>query len=276
MRSGLKKCVPPCLQDWARARFSPFRIVSAWPQLEVGGWTAAAQAASQGYQEGMRRMAEGEALSFLPEEEPAGWLTSDPSFHHRMVQFSYVAARAACGKERLRILDYGGGFGAHAHAVTRMLPNFEFEYTVCELPGFCQYGQKLNPGVRFVSSLAEAGTGFDLVYASGSVQYSRDWRELVVGLCAASRGSVYVTRSPFIINHPSFVVVQRAYGTEYPGWVLNYREFVNEVAGCGLSLQEVMLNGQGFAVRGAPEPNMHLGLLFERTGECRDKGKQEP
>lgn len=263
-RKLLRKYLPPCLLDWARACCGGVRLVSEWPPPEVGGWAEAAQAAAQGYREGVRRMTEGQALSFLPEEEPASWLSSDPQFHHRMVQFGLVVAGMTGTSGGRRILDFGGGFGAHAHALKRLLPHLCFDYTLCELPGFCEYGRKLNPDVRFVSSLSDAGNGFDLVYASSSIQYVRDWPTLIAGLCAASMGRVFVTRTPFVFQSPSFIVVQRAYGTEYPGWVFNYREFVQAVEGSALHLLETFVNGRGLAVRGAAEPNIHLGLLFGR------------
>lgn len=210
-------------------------------------------------------MTQGAALSYLSAEEPAAWLKGDPQLHQRMLQFGLVVARAPGGTRGvLRILDYGGGFGAHAHALKRLLPDLSFQYTVCELPEFCELGRKLNPDVRFVSSLAEAGTGYDLVYASSSVQYTQDWQKLVRDLCAASAGSVFVTRTPFVATSNSFVVMQRAYGTEYPGWVFNQHEFVQTVQKVSSrKLREVFVNGRGLAVRGAPEPNVHLGLLFD-------------
>jgi len=202
-------------------------------------------------------------LSYLPSEEPGAWLTRDTLFHQLMVQFGLVAARFQRDAEAMRILDYGGAFGLHAMALKRMLPRLRFDYTVCELPAFCSEGRRLNSDVRFVKSLTEAGDGYDLVYASSSVQYTRDWRSLLYNLCAASAGGVFVTRTPFVLTGPSFVVMQRAYGTQYPGWIFNLDEFVQAAHTAGSRrLQEVFVNGRGLAVRGASEPNAHLGLLF--------------
>ena len=263
-RRLLRNAVPPCLWDWARARFGGVRQVPGWPTADAGGWTEAAASAVEGYEEGVRRMIEGAALSYLPTEEPVSWLHSDPQFHHRMVQLGLVAARMGGEHGALNILDYGGGFGVHALALKRLLPWLRFQYTVCELPAFCDLGRELNPDIRFVSSLADAGMGYDLVYASSSVQYMRDWRRLLGDLSAASSGGVFVTRTPFVLTRDTFVVMQRAYGTEYPGWVFNLREFVQAAQELGAGTQrEGFVNGRGLAVRGASEPNVHLGLLFE-------------
>ncbi len=254
---------PPCLWEWGRKRASHIWHVPDWPETQAGGWTGAAEAAAAGFDEGLSRMRDGQAMAHLPSEEPGAWLDSDPTFHHRMVQFGLVAARTSGVRGSLNVLDYGGGFGVHAHALKRLMPWLELQYTVCELPSFCEIGRQLNPDVRFVSSLTEAGNGYDLVYASSSVQYTRDWKDLLAELIAASAGGLFITRTPFVVQGESFVIMQRAYGTEYPGWVFNKDEFVEAARQLGSkNLQEVFVNGRGLAVRGAPQPNLHLGLLF--------------
>ena len=264
VRRMLRNTVPPFLWDYARRSFGGVWRVTAWPTPNADGWTKAAASAAKGYEEGIRRMTQGEALSYLPTEEPAAWLDSDPQFHHRIVQLGLVAARKTGMDYTLSILDYGGGFGGHAHALKRMLPQLRLQYTVCELPAFCELGRKLNPAVRFVSSLEEAGKGYNLVYASSSVQYTQDWRKLLRDLSAACAGGLFITRTPFISTGATFVNMQRAYGTVWPGWVFNKEEFVREVhATSPMRLREVFMNGRGLAVRGAAEPNVHLGLLFE-------------
>jgi putative methyltransferase (TIGR04325 family) len=262
-RQLLREWLPPCVLGWARKRFGGIRTVGEWPALEAAGWPVAAEAASRGFSEGIRRMTGGQALSFLPEEEPLGWLREDPQFHHRIVQVGLVVASLPRTESVQRILDYGGGFGVHLHALKRLLPNLHLDYTVCELPNFCEAGRRLSPDLRFVSSLSEAAKGYDLVYASGSVQYTRNWEELVAGLAAASRGKVFVTRTPFVFKCPSFIVTQHAYSTEYPGWIFNYREFIQAFERHGFCLRETFVNGRGLAARNAPEQNVHLGLLFE-------------
>jgi putative methyltransferase (TIGR04325 family) len=266
VRRVFRGTIPPLMWDWCRARFGGVWRVPAWPtsNTAAGGWTTVAASAAKGYEEGLRRMTQGAALYYLPAEEPSAWFHGDPQFHHRMIQLGLVTARARGTRGVLSILDYGGGFGAHAHALKRLLPGLSFQYTVCELPEFCELGRKFNPDVRFVSSLTEAGSGYNLVYASCSVQYTEDWQKLVRDLCVASAGCVFVARTFFVTNSETFVAMQRAYGTAYPGWIFNQNEFVQTVQKVSSrKLKEVFLNGRGLAVRGEPEPNVQLGLLFE-------------
>ena len=230
-----------------------------------GGWTDAATAAGNGYSDGVRRISESAIVGFAPDEDAAGFSEGSKQLHDRLVQFALVAARTGLAHDELRVLDYGGGFGTHAEAVSRLVPGLRVQYTVAELPAFCRAGSAVNPRVRFVEGLAEAGTGYHLVYASGSVQYAEDWCELVGGLCRATVKTLFITRTPFVLDSPPLVTMQRAYKTEYPGWVFNLDEFVGEVVRHGFALSEVFLNGPGIPVRGVTKPNVHLGLLFEKA-----------
>jgi putative methyltransferase (TIGR04325 family) len=262
----LHEWAPPKVRDWLVRQLGGVRLVSHWPLSMAGGWLDAAQEAEKGYGDGVRRVSAGTSLGFLPGDDLTAFSESSKQFHDRLVQFALVAARTALGRDELRLLDYGGGFGVHALAVARLLPALRFQYTVAELPAFCESGRELNTHVRFVQSLEEAGDGYHLVYASSSIQYSEDWRKLVRHLCRATVHNLFITRTPFIFDRPAFLTIQRAYKTEYPGWVFNYDEFVQEVMCHGFALKEVFLNGCGISVRGVKTPNVHLGLLFEKAG----------
>jgi putative methyltransferase (TIGR04325 family) len=255
---------PPKLRNWLVGQFAGVRSVSRWPSAVSGGWHDAVQAAKEGHRDGFSRVTSGASVGFLPGEDLGSFSESSRQYHDRLVQFALVAARIAVGRDELRVLDYGGGFGLHARALKRLLPALRVQYTVAELPAFCDAGRALNPDVRFVPGLHEAGDGYHLVYASSSMQYSENWRGVIGDLCDAATQGLFITRTPFVFGRPAFVTVQRAYNTEYPGWVFNYEEVVHEVIQRGFNLSEVFLNGSGIPVRGLSKPNVHLGLLFER------------
>ncbi|MDA8117612.1 MAG: methyltransferase, TIGR04325 family [Actinomycetota bacterium] len=265
LRRTLRNWGPPKVRNWLVRQLVGVRFAKHWPDSIGGGWRDAAEEARKGYADATHRLSGGLALGFDPQDDLlTEFSAADKQMQDCLVQFALVVARAALGCDNLRLLDFGGGFGTHSLVLSRLLPGLEIEYTVCELPGFCEIGQALNSQLRFVQGLAQAGTGYQLVYASSSVQYERDWRKLVADLCLASVRSLFVTRTPFVYDYPAYVTIQRAYKTAYPGWVFNYHEFVTEVARNAFSLKEVFINGPGIPVRGVMRPNVHLGLLFER------------
>lgn len=262
----IKDWIPPKVWDWIRYRFGGFRVVGTWPESTTSGWQNAVAEAAKANDEGIRRMIEGLAIGVLPGENLAILPDKTMDLHHWITQFAIIAARAAQGGDELKLLDFGGGFGTHALALKRLFPGMQVDYTVCDLPEFCETGKNLNQNVRFISDLKQAGTGYQLIYASSSVQYIKNWRNLVTDLCNVGNGCIFITRTPFVFNSSSFIAVQKAYGTEYPGWVFNLQDFVKEWHDHDMRLSEVFINGRGNPVKANGESNIHLGLLFEKKG----------
>ena len=256
---------PPKIREWFARQLGGIRIVPDWPECPGGGWSDAAQESVKGHEDGVARVTSGACIGVPPGETLSNSSDASKQSHDLLVQLGLVVARAATGCEGFRLLDFGGGLGIHALAVARLLPELRFEYTVADLSAFCEVGRRVNPRVRFVTSLQEAGQKYHLVYASSSVQYSQDWRTLMANLCDVAAKTLFVTRTPFVFHRPAFVTIQRAYKTQYPGWVFNYQDFVGEVSNHGFALKEVFLNGRGIAVRGVSDRIVHVGLLFERV-----------
>jgi len=110
---------------------------------------------------------------------------------------------------------------------------------------------------------------YDLVLASGSLQYSEDWAATLGGLAGAAERYLYVTRLPVALRVESFVVMQRAhrygYDTEYLGWVVNRDELIDRARAAGLELVREVLLPAWLSAEGAPEaPTDHRGFLFVR------------
>jgi putative methyltransferase (TIGR04325 family) len=193
---------------------------------------------------------------------------SDLGFHNVALTFGYVLGAAARGRARLSILDWGGGVGAYLALARALQPDVEIDYVCKELPAICEVGRRLMPAGRFEPDAAAClGRRYDLVLASSSLQYERDWKELLARLRAACVGYLFVTRTPFAEGAPSFVVLQRAqrygYGTEYLGWCLNRTEFLAESRRLGLHLIREFLVDERIEVPGAPETANYRGFLFD-------------
>src|SRR5262249_50083315 len=66
--------------------------------------------------------------------ETAEVLTGDPGAHNMLVTFAYVLALAADGRERLSVLDWGGGFGHYQVLGRSVLPRLALDWHVKETP----------------------------------------------------------------------------------------------------------------------------------------------
>jgi putative methyltransferase (TIGR04325 family) len=206
-------------------------------------------------------------------EVPAGEHLSqdDIAAHNMLLSFAYVLARAAHGRARLSVLDWGGGLGHYAVLARAVLPEAQLEWHCREVPSVARAGASVNPEVAFHADDACLDDAYDLVLASGSLQYAIDWQVLLGKFAAATSGFLLITRLPIALRSPSFVVLQRAgaygYATEYAGWVISREELLAVASSAGLKLERELLLGAWMSATGAPEePIGHRGFLFQPAG----------
>lgn len=191
--------------------------------------------------------------------------------HNMLVVYAYVLARASRCRNEISVLDWGGGIGHYAVISRAFLPEVTLRYTVKDVPSLCRAGRETLPAVAFVSSDDQClSQRYDLVFASGSLQYEHDWRTLLARFARSSRSWLYVTRLPVVERAESFVVVQRphayGYATEYVSWVFNRQEVLEQTARMGLTLEREFLLGERAHVIGAPEQFESRGFLFRTNG----------
>lgn len=204
--------------------------------------------------------------------------TEDRGSHNALVSYAYVLALAARKKDRIALLDWGGGSG-HYYLISRAaLPGVEIEYHCKDLPKLVAHGRELFPEAAFYEDDSCLDRRYDLVLASNSLQYSEDWSGTLARLSGATAGYLFVTKLPVALRNASFVVVQRpyAYGyeTEYLGWVINRDELLRVAASSGLELVREFLMVDLLSARGAPEdPIEHRGFLFRPVSRSGDANR---
>ena len=208
----------------------------------------------------------GSSHEATPDAPPA----VDP--HNTIITFGYVLGRVAAQRRRISILDWGGGIGHYYEYARRLRPDLEFDYVIKDVAPICEVGRKLVPDVAFTSDEADAlGRSYDLVFASSSLQYSRDLYGVLARLCDAAAPWLMVTRSPFVDHHDDFAVVQRphryGYLTEYPAWFINRRRFLAAAEARGLRLEREFMLDERPDVANAPEQCRYRGFLFRRPEE---------
>jgi putative methyltransferase (TIGR04325 family) len=205
-------------------------------------------------------------------EVPAGVQVprDDADAQLAVLAFGYVLALAAHGRERLRLLDWGGGPGHYAVLAGALLPEVELDYVSRDLPALVALGRDLQPALEFADDESPLERRYDLVVASSSLHYEERWAERLRALAEATDEWLYVTRVPVALHAPSFVVLQRAhaygYDTEYLGWVIARDDLLAAARAAGVELVREILLPARFAVPGAPEtPVEHRGYLFRRS-----------
>ena len=195
------------------------------------------------------------------------------SAHNVMMSFGYVLARAARCKDRLSILDWGGGLGHYYLYTQALLPEIGVDYHCYELPAFCRAGRKLQPQITFhEDETALSGRQFDLVISSSSLHYCEDWRAQVPKLAALTREFLYIARLQCLRKAPTYLALDRAHRDgyrEFLSWCINRDELLACARDSGLQLLREFVFDEPIMVRGAPEKPETRGFLFSRVVQHR-------
>jgi putative methyltransferase (TIGR04325 family) len=191
----------------------------------------------------------------------------DHGAHNMVVSYAYVLALAARMRDRISLLDWGGGVGHYLPLSRALVPDVEIDYHCRDVPVLAQHGRELFPEASFYDDDSCLQRRYDLVLVSASLQYAADWKATLAALAGATDGLLYVTRAPIALRSASFVVVQRAYDygydTEYLGWVFNRDELLAVAREAGGELVREFLLSAWLSAGGAPEaPVGHRGFLF--------------
>lgn len=268
----LARWLPPAVWEVARGWRGEWRYVAPeWPpRTDARGWDA------EGVADSHRRHWPG-FLRSIEAPHPLG--LADPgapaqpahySAHNSYLAFAHAFAVASRGRESMSMLDWGAGAGHYRQVAASLFPQVALDYHAREVPANCRAGRELVPdGTFHESDEACLGRTYDLVMASASLHYWRDWAAVLARLAQAARPHVFVTRLPVLLARPGYVALQRAqrygYGTEYLAWFLNRDAFLAEAGRCGLTLLREFILMERPRVPGAPEQAEYRGFLFERA-----------
>jgi putative methyltransferase (TIGR04325 family) len=201
----------------------------------------------------------------------------DRGDHNTMMSYAYVLALAAKDKNKLTILDWGGGLGHYYLYSKALLPDVRIEYHCYDLPNLCRVGKELLPEARFYDSTAGLfEKQYDVVISSSSLHYCKQWQEVFHQLASVAGRFLYIARLQTILREPSFVVVQKphhfGYYTQYPSWFLNRQEVLRCAENSGMELLREFVFAEEWFVKRAPEKGESRGFLFRRM----PKTDQEP
>lgn len=194
--------------------------------------------------------------------------------HNGAMAFGWVLAQVARRRERISVLDVGGGCGHFFHFARALAPDVDFDYCVRDTPTLAALGTELCPQATFYADDVCFDRRYDLVWASDALHFVRDWPALLRRMAAAG-AFVYLARVPTTLHAPSYVYLQRAqkfgYQTEYLAWCIRRAELFAEAQAAGLQLAREFVFGPAPHIVGAPEQFQYAGGFF-RTEDAGANG----
>lgn len=256
----LSQLITPSLLTYAPAGWDtvfPVGTDTGWDavgvsQLEGDKWAAFCKA-----------VAGGGTLGFSHEHTDLK-VTDCLSFHNINITFGYVMARAAYGKTSLSVLDFGGGLGHYFQIGKALLPDLTLHYSCKDFPRMVALGKKLNPDIHWFTDDSCLKGHYDLVVVSGSLQYVRQWQQLLCNIATVTEGYMFLTQVPVINSADSFVSVQNAYGTQMLHWQFNRAELLHVIDSAGFAIDREFLAGECPHIRNAPEQCNLRGWLLKK------------
>ena len=274
-----KRWLPPIVMERLRQTYQAIRFgAPEWEYIPAGwvtkddkvkGWNI--QTVSDTQKSKWRefvRATQGTGPLGVAHEAPSP-SNDDYYAHHLVMAYAYVLALAAREKDRIALLDWGGGIGHYFIFSRCLIPDLDIEYSCKDLPLLCLAGMEVLPEVQFVEREEEVATRrYDLVLASGSLQCSEDWKSVTRLLASCANPYLYVTRLPVVRRVKSFVALQRVYAygydTEYMCWFLNRDEFLGHMTSLDVDLVREFVFHAHPMVKLAPEQAEIQGFLFRR------------
>jgi putative methyltransferase (TIGR04325 family) len=160
-----------------------------------------------------------------------------PVFHkQRSTLLPVTVAMMLNGRDKLKVLDFGGGLGIGYMTLAESMPDdlARIEYNIVELPEVAGAGRELHGGaVRYLSELPSSG--IDLVHSASALQYVGEWESLLAKL-AEPKPEYMLLSDVFAGPITSFGTLQNYYGSRIPHWFLNLQELLDGCARIGYRL----------------------------------------
>ncbi len=184
--------------------------------------------------------------------------------HNVFMSFGYVLTLAARRCNVLRVLDYGGSFGGLFHAARAMVPDLDLNYHCKEMPEVARAGRDLTPAIVWHTDDSCLDQRYDLVMFNGSLQYIKDWKNVLRSGSHSACEYLYLTAVPIVESVPTFVAIQRHEGAVMLHQQFNKSEFFGVLEGTGLRLVREFWQEDHPHVARAPEQPSFYSCLLKR------------
>jgi len=150
-----------------------------------------------------------------------------------------VAMAGNLKKDKLKILDFGGGLGnTYLLMSSGCVQQTEFEFCIVESQEICRKAKELfknDKNIHFYDKLPKDIKKFDIIHLGSSIQYIEDWKGLLAEFSKYNSGYILLADVP-AGNIPTYATVQNYYEAKIPYWFFNINDIINAMSAVGYGL----------------------------------------
>ena len=134
----------------------------------------------------------------------------------------------------IQILDYGGSLGSLYYKYKEKINN-NFIWSIIEQKNYVDEGIKnfQNSELNFFYNIEEYKNNhcIDIVLISSSLQYLKNYKEIMLKLISLNPGYIVILKTPFSVKYTDEVYIQKPlkhiYKSTYPSWIFSYSLFLS-------------------------------------------------
>lgn len=137
-------------------------------------------------------------------------------------------------KNNDKILDYGGSLGLTYEALSQ---DYNLKYAIVETKTICEAGKNIfKDKIQFYQEIPLLMESLDIVYIRTALQYAIDWKADLKKLLELKPCTIVMAHLS-AGDIPTYLTLQKWYGTEIPYWFINESELIDLVEMYGYKIK---------------------------------------
>ena len=137
-------------------------------------------------------------------------------------------------KKKIKVLDYGGGFGLGFYYLRQNRGFNKIDYTIVESKEIVEKFINLNKNINYKTTLKK-NESFEIVNFCSVLQYIKNWKKFLFNISKRKIKYLYLS-DMFVGNIISFVSLQNYYQSKIPHRFINFDELNHYLLSLGYDL----------------------------------------
>lgn len=148
---------------------------------------------------------------------------------------------------KLKVLDFGGGFGNVYFKTKEYLPEIDFTWHIVEQKNiiesaFVHLKEKIKNTAGLYYYLTTPSEKYDIILLSGVLQCLKNWQETLDNFIKIKADYIIIDRTLIYASsknkYPKIIIQNNPDDSSYPCWILNEKQLINSFDSEGYRLED--------------------------------------